>query len=237
MELISVQVPKTAGSAFGKILARQYSGDELLLDEPEFVLDPNSLFQRYFDLWKYVNGKRQLNQPTAARCVHGHFWIGKYAPFFPKARKIIFLREPIQRVISHYFYWKGRALVRNSLQQRLIEENLSLLEFAALPQIRNIVSATFIRDYDLSDFDFVGFQEFFAEDLAELARLMGWCVPVDSITVVNRTASREYEEFRIDPETAGKLAELNEQDVRLYERAIQGRMRPAPDPRSIERKD
>jgi hypothetical protein len=73
----------------------------------------------------------------------------------------------------------------------------------------------------LDDFDFVGIQEHFAEDVADLGRILGW--PPVEIPVHNPTTTREYLEFRPTAELLRKIREVNQADVELYEQALERR--------------
>jgi hypothetical protein len=213
MELISVHVPKTAGSSFRKVLEQNYVKSDLLLDYGDMVLDPASRFRADFDDWQEENEERRDISPQV-RCVHGHFWAGKYARSFPAARKVVWLRDPARRLISHYFFWQNLPRTNHTLHQRLLDEKMSLLDFAALPGMRNILSDIFLRDFKPADFDFIGIQEFFAEDLAELARMMEW--KIQTAPIENKGDARESARLECDPGLLREIADLNEADMQWY---------------------
>jgi hypothetical protein len=221
IELISVHIPKTAGTAFRNVLEQNYARDTLLLDYGDRVLDMASLFQADFEKWKKDSLRRVTEIELRVRCVHGHFWVGKYAELFPSARKIAWLRDPVQRLVSHYFFWKNLPRSDHSLHQRMLDEQMTLLEFAALPAMRNIVTNTFLRGYSFHDLDFVGLQEFFGEDLGHLHKMMDW--PIQSIPVENRNATREYATFQPDSRALREIAALNEADLEFYNTVLSQR--------------
>jgi hypothetical protein len=218
LELISVHVPKTAGTAFRRVLEQHYSAGTLHLDYSEFVLDPLSDFQAQFPAWEAENARRLRELPATVRCVHGHFWLGKYATLFPAARKVVWLRDPVARLVSHYFFWKTLPPTDHSLHRQMREQDLSLLAFAELPGMRDVVTRVFLSGWSLADCFFVGIQEHFDADLERLGALMGWL----SVTAAraNRTATEGYEGFSLDTATARQIRRLNEADVALYEEAL-----------------
>ena len=85
----------------------------------------------------------------------------------------------------------------------------------------NPVTDWFLRGYDLEAFDFVGIQEHFAEDVADLGRILDW--PPVEIPVQNRTTTPEYLQFRRTEELLQKIRDANQVDVELYEQALERR--------------
>lgn len=235
MELISIHVPKTAGVSFRRLLQRVYGEREVALDYDDRVLDPTSAFRANPAAWAQGPRARYLDtlrtREPAARVVHGHFAVGKYAGEFPEARRIVWLREPIARLVSHYCYWLELPPTNNALHRRLVEERLSLEEFAALEPMRDVMSGTFLGGMDFAELDFVGLQENFDEDLHRLGRLLGWpkeLIPARA-EVENRTGHSETMLCSLDAGTVSRLRDLNPGDVALYQKAAQDRKMDAMD--------
>ncbi|WP_445244864.1 hypothetical protein [Microcoleus sp. OTE_8_concoct_300] len=160
VELIVVHVPKTAGSTFQVILNQVYGCEHI-----------------YYD---YLEGSRpRVYQPgeipSEFRVIHGHFPIAKYDDFFPDAKRIIWLRHPVNLLVSLYFYWLHLPLVNNNhtIVGKIQTSIRGIDEFAEQPEVRNILYPHTCGK-NLSDFYFVGLQEFFQEDLAELKIMRGW---------------------------------------------------------------
>jgi hypothetical protein len=83
----------------------------------------------------------------------------------------------------------------------------------------NHVTNWFLRGYGLDDVDFVGIQEHFAEDVADLGRMLGW--PEVEIPVRARTTTPEYLAFHPSEELLERIRAVNQADVELYERALE----------------
>jgi hypothetical protein len=66
LQIISVHIPKTAGTTFGQILAQVYGDAQVLFDNPQI--------DRI--------GELSIIEPHI-RAIHGHFPVGKYAGHFP----------------------------------------------------------------------------------------------------------------------------------------------------------
>jgi hypothetical protein len=105
----------------------------------------------------------------------------------------------------------------------LIREKLSLLEFAELPNIRNQITQFFVKDYTPEAFDFIGFQETFAEDFGAFCDLMGW--PRADAPLINATPGDEYAAAATDTSALAQIRRWNQQDVAWYEAAASLRAR------------
>lgn len=95
-------------------------------------------------------------------CVHGHFAATKYDAMVPQTTKVTWLRDPVERLASHYEYWKRKPDMENSLCRALHREKWTLLEFASQPALRNL-QTRYLDGVPLEHFEFVGVQERFDE--------------------------------------------------------------------------
>lgn len=225
MELISVHVPKTAGVTFRTLLQKVYGPSAVSLDYGDRALDPLSTFQTDPAFWRAAADRQAASLPPLTRVVHGHFGGAKYDRSFPEARKIVWLREPVSRLVSHYHYWRNLSPTPHSLHRRLLDENLTLLEFARLESMRNVLAHVFLRDCRLPDFAFVGIQEHFASDLRRLGALLGW--PADlPLLQENRNEQAGYQPDHLSDSDRAEIAALNAADLALYEQAL--RLRAIP---------
>ena len=204
VEIISVHVPKTAGSAFGKVLLRVYGAEGVFLDYP-YERDYQRRFMREGD----VNVK----------VIHGHFSPAKYKDKFADAKRITWLREPVSFLISYYCYNK---MFRRSRFYDLIEEkNLDFWEFAQMPENQNVMSV-YLGKIKLEDFFFVGIQNFFEEDLQELRSMMSW----QEITISRENNNRDSDYQRIkkevlrDESLVKKVERINGEDIEMYQEAL-----------------
>jgi hypothetical protein len=222
VELISVHVPKTAGTAFGKLLGLVYRPERVVRDYDDFPMNPTAPFNADPVAWRRSADAFIAGIGPEVRALHGHFSVCKYQGHFPNARRVAWVRHPVTWVISLYFFWKTVPMTPNPVRYRLRDENLSLLEFAEIPRVRNQFAEVFFRGLDPEGFDFVGLQEHFADDYAELTGRLNW--PTIEPPVENRNPAPEYQEslrrIQADPALWRRLADLNAHDLDLYERAV-----------------
>lgn len=221
VELISIHVPKTAGTTFKQVLRQIYTPDEIFFDYPH----------------KGHSRNKMLTQPKPeVKVIHGHFPGNKYDQKFPQVKKIIWLRNPVKRLISLYFFWKTwQILVENDEEnsEESKQSNLSFIEFAEQPEMQNLISSKFVQEQKLADFYFVGIQEFFLEDLLELRKMFGW--PKYELETQNTNPYPEYklllEEVLSNQEILQKISVLNQEDIEIYQEALnlrENRLRTSP---------
>ncbi|MEG5083159.1 hypothetical protein QUB53_21320, partial [Microcoleus sp. AT8-B4] len=208
VELIVVHVPKTAGATFQVILNQVYGCEHI-----------------YYD---YLEGSRPrvyqpAEIPSEFRVIHGHFPIAKYDNFFPDAKRIIWLRHPVHLLVSLYFYWLHLPLVNNNhtIVGKIQSSRMGIDEFAEQPEVRNILYQHTCGK-NLSDFYFVGLQEFFQEDLAELKIMLGWEKFRNSYENLNPNPKyhEDIQKVFANQKIIDKLVENNKQDLALYQEAL-----------------
>ncbi|NES04571.1 MAG: sulfotransferase family protein [Okeania sp. SIO2F4] len=167
VEIISVHVPKTAGTTMRKCLIQVYGKEKNFLDYK----------------------KEQLNQVLSEinkqniRVIHGHFQLQKYDGHFLEAKRIIWLREPIKRLISNYWHQITHFQNRKISHYEVELEKEKLLNWAKKPNLRNFLSRRYIQK-NIENFWFVGITEFLREDLTEIQTMLEW--PEVEITQINK---------------------------------------------------
>jgi len=210
-ELISIHIPKTAGTSFRNILKSVYGNDQVVR----------------FDI--SMRGVVRLNEQPytdkklpAAKVLHGHFSyeaLSKNYVIPEKCPVITWLRDPVQRVISNYYYLESR--LKDILQEEkhdlhiLEKMQRSVLEFARAEINRNR-QTKHLKGIDLEELAFAGIQENFQSDLKVLAKILGWN-NVPELVYHNITESPKAE---ISTDIIEEIYQLNLPDVELYQRAL-----------------
>lgn len=212
VEIISVHVHKTAGGTFGRCLKQVYGELQVFSDYQGENLE--TIMAR-------------LSVQPQVRVIHGHFAARKYKGYFQSAKRIIWLRNPIIQFISGYFFWKSqpRDVFFSEEHKYMVENNIRLLEFAEMQAKNWINSLTdfYCRDMDLTDFYFVGIQEFFQDDLAELKQMLGF--PDWKMEIFNQNKYPNYQECLKealeDKKLLNRLIAMNSKDIELYQTALE----------------
>ncbi len=218
IELISVHVPKCAGVSLGRVFEHAYGSDAILLDYADrpadpfspMNLDPEGFFERCAS-----HGSIAL---AGKRVIHGHFNIRKYE-HVPARCRITFLREPIDRTISHYFFWQTWPRHGHALQDYVLDNRLRIDEFARLPSIAGFYGGVIFAGVDMQQFNFVGFHDRLADDYCALRALLSIEHP---IPCENANTTSDYRTQRdqvlCDGRLMGLLRDALKNDIGFYER-------------------
>lgn len=220
IELISVHVPKSGGSSFREALQRAYTPERIFFDYADRPLDPVSPMNVDPDGFLASREAAHRGDCLNKRAIHGHFWIKKYDHMPRTCFRTAFLRHPVDRLISHYYFWLGWPRRGHNLQNYILDNRLTLLQCARLPALRYFYTQYFFRDVDLACFDFIGFSETLNADGETLSRLLGTPLAIGRI---NTNAHQGYDaarrELSEDARTMGLLRDLLADDIRFYEAA------------------
>lgn len=201
--LISVHIPKCAGTSFHLLLRACY-GDRLCLN-----------YGRAF----HRGQARELPVPSQAACIHGHFLADTFVDRFASATLLTWVRDPVERVVSNYYHFLRAPDMRDECCRRLHADQLSLREFAELDWMRNTMTHYF-AGLGLDDFAAVGVSEYPNESLALIRARLGWGSSGAILPHANVNPNRPGESYVLDGDTRLALQRLNEADQDLYATAL-----------------
>jgi hypothetical protein len=199
--VVSVHFPKAAGTSLRTQLARLL-GDRMVLDYAQDPVGADRIESAPF--------------PPGALLVHGHFNARRYADV--TARRVTFLRHPVDNLISIYVFWLAAPATDHGVHARFLRERPSILEFAAhYTPLARLMSETYFGGVDMARFEFVGFHETRHTDIPALGTMLG--LPLSAEVAENRTPTRpERQAIEADAATRARLTDLLAQDVAFYDR-------------------
>jgi hypothetical protein len=215
--VIFLHLPKAAGSTLNRVIAQQYT--------------PEAIYQ--------VGGKapelraRELAAGTAPpakiRLVTGHLPFGVHREVHSDFTYITMLREPVERMISHYHY--ARKLAKHPLHADIVSGRLTLREAArqlanhqtryladqevrATPETVGRDALESAKENLARHFAVAGLTERFEETLILLQRELGWKVrPVASSNVTRERPSRSA----CSEDDLAAIRAVNPLDLELYD--------------------
>lgn len=213
IELLSIHIAKTGGRSFYEILKNEYG--------PQ--LDPRTRRIDYFP-GKDYSKPLEDRIPDGISVMHGHLHYAHIANIhrLQKAKVITWMRDPVDRVISNYYYMIGMVQARGDKHPHYRKRGHTLLEYAN-DSIPNKM-AVCLEGISLDKLFFIGFQETFGEDVEKLAKLLDWKNPVPDVRL---NTGLDFDSYRTAPtplesvtgEMKEQIAILNREDIRLYEEA------------------
>jgi hypothetical protein len=199
------------------------------------VYRPENIFPERF---RYLD-KYAAQEYLPFRLYSGHYLFRDCWRLPPGTHHITLLREPRERIISLYYFWRSLSVEAENPAARVAQTCASFEEFLTHPEARHSVRDNQFRSlapvdtagpedvFDaLSRFAFVGLREHYCLSTLMLAKKFGWPLPSRVHTRLDLTELRNHpnHQRRVEREeitdTARQLLdEHTTQDRRLYEYA------------------
>ena len=224
--VIFLHLPKTAGTTLHRILDREYPGSAVFT----IGVDAHADIEQFYEL-----PEAELEQVQLLR---GHMPFGLHEHLPQAARYFTMLRDPIERVISNYYYirrspehylyptlqatgWDLAALLHSQLpvmldngQTRLLSGVWGDVGYGKMDESHLALAQRHLRDY----FAVVGLQEQFDSSLLLMQKAFGWRrIEYQKRNVTRNRPAQET----LSAETLAAIREANLLDLQLYEYARQ----------------
>ena len=137
--LLFLHVHKTAGTTLNRIIEREYNPFRIYTIE-------GGRIEWSIDHLKKLSERRR----AALEVVKGHMSFGLHESLPQPSTYITFLRDPVERCISSYYYSKGNRM--NPFYRRIAHENLDIPGFLDIAPWNNNLQCKTIAGIDRRDF-------------------------------------------------------------------------------------
>jgi hypothetical protein len=225
--LISVHIPKTAGTSFGAALEAHFGARLTHHYRREAGIDSKYLLLRRASrlVWAFGRGVADAMQTARFReidCIHGHFPGIRFMALLCRRQVsfITWLRDPVERIVSNYHHiyrMQPRQSVHPPIWDTIVEERWSLEKFALSENFRNRASHI-LWGIPLRLFSFVGITEHYEEDLAWFANNV---LKADAPALrMNVNHDKTEPRYPLQAELRHRIETFHAADVALYSRAL-----------------
>jgi hypothetical protein len=204
--MLFVHIPKTAGTSLRHGVAEFLGKNCLVLDYGPKQAATSDLVRRWYYRESSPEKFRTAFDSRGKKFLSGHICLADYVGGFDLDNVAVFLRDPVQRVISEH-----RHYVRHYGYQG------SLVEFAETTAFQN-KQARALAGVPIHRLGVVGLAERYEESLARLNAHFGWKVPSRNVNMGRKQLSEAYQ---VDRQTRRVLEQNNPLDLALYKSACE----------------
>ena len=210
--LISVHIPKTGGSTFQALLL-SYFGEKLFLDYADQPMTHGNLMRKITPLKNFRKTKEILDSYA---CVHGHFLPIKYYLLNKDNIFSIWLRDPVERVVSRYYHWTRH---KKEFRGRVtFPENMTLEQFCKIRHFHNLYYK-YLWGMDINKFNFIGITEKYDSSVEVFRRQFN--ISLDNkIPKCNDNPLKLTEKYNVGPKLKKLIYKTNRKDMAIYKLAL-----------------
>ncbi len=214
--LLSVHVPKTAGTSFFKTLQDVY-GPRVLWHNNDWVeiATPQADERRRRHAAELIGDPELFADRFDA--IHGHFSARKYAGLFPDARLVSFVRDPYQHVVSCYEFAVRSESLPHPGHHAFKARQMSIFELIEMyPDHQSM----YLDGVPLDEFALIGLHERYRESLVLFERIFGKTIP-DHDRYENANPRRGGAAYEISVDVRRAVERYRAGDIELYRRAVE----------------
>lgn len=211
--LLSMHIPKTAGTSFRQALHERLGSRMLIAyrgqvrGERMVVPFTGRLLERLAPADQET--LREYCRSNDVACIHGHFSLQALCPVLPEARGITFVRHPVGRLISaynHLFVVMPQA------------EGTTFDQFLERKPSQNLYEQLGMLEH-LDALEFIGITEQYDRSLRLLEKKFPELAPLKP-EQANVSQGKRFTEKDMTPAQRERLLALNDADIEIYEAAV-----------------
>lgn len=249
---VSTHIEKTAGTSLQEFYTRYYgtrnvyiyssdtdsliSADRLLMKARiNPIADKVRLLSKQLGLTSLAHafvigrlnnqnsGKGLSGLPANCSLIHGHFVADRFDNIVQKPFRTVVLRDPLERMISHYKYWKEVQGVTNHRIDIPFDCHMSFDDFQSVKCLQNFQSSAF-GSLNINDFDLVGVTQNlpdFVDKFVKRCPIQGRKATEVLRKLNSSPRKTDYDQFGIDDKFIRKFKRQNELDYINYNHALE----------------
>lgn len=216
IKFIFIHIPKTGGTTFRKSVISKLKINHFRENKDKYNLNKSSWFMDYYN--KKINFDpifKNKNELFKYDVISGHFRASKYS--FLKYPLITWVRNPTDRLISHYYNWLYKCNHIDSYKdkEKLVwydsfKNGMDIVEFSKA--FGNHMS--FFFDVDFNLFKFIGILEYYNKSLDHFENIFR--VKVSKVNVI-------YNKFKhpiLNNDIRNNISKNQKKDFDLYYKCI-----------------
>jgi len=190
---------------------------------------------------RWQQAEQIMAQMDTKTMITGHFWHSPGSLTNRRRAYLTMLRRPEDWILSLYYFFRESSVAEDDAVRLARTKDLEDFVMSEDPAIVETVSNFLVRHFHqlssdgyatgkddpavltgakeiLSQYDFVGIHEAFADSLDMMCYRFGWSA-IDTIPTINRARQRKHLE-ETSPEVRARLRALTTLDIELYEHAV-----------------
>jgi hypothetical protein len=214
--IVSVHIPKTAGTSFHYDLAQVF-GARLLDDYGDW---PETTTREAAAHKERRRAEMLADVETIVErydAIHGHFVARKYAGVFPVTSLVTMVRDPYQHAVSTYEHAARETDSPHPSFRVFKEARMTLLDFIeAFPNHQSL----YFGGMSLEDFAMIGVSERYEQSIALFETIFGITLPRARVRQ-NVNPAKSAAEYPITPEVRRAVERNRAEDIALYRHACE----------------
>lgn len=206
-----LHMPKCGGVSVRRLLESHLSS-RLTIDYMSYgTLDPSS---RRNEINKALEHPKNVGEDQV---IYGHFYPVKYfgRTLNQNYKIVTILRDPIERLVSHYFYWKRTEHPDHYVYRKFRAESWTLEQFIMSEDLKNFY-AQFLTDFPLKRFDYIGVYERLEESVRECLRALDLKIDFHTLPHLNSNKNHEKSQVLLSNSFLREAQEFHAWDYSVY---------------------
>lgn len=209
--IISIHIRKAAGTSFRKAL-QEYYKNNLLLDYGDEIGSSHISSQEKRIKSQAYAFKNEDEIISKYKIIHGHFFGHKYSTYETSLEYATFLRDPVQRVLSNFYYLQRNPDRKNPDGAMIHQQGFTLEDYIEHKDARNLQSQ-FLGNKKLSEFKFIGLSEQYKRSVCLFNHIFNTSLKYNHVENTNPNRSTMY---KVETKLVDHIKKHNELDIELY---------------------